>query len=234
MGLLIKYPFNDKFYGTSQTGYLQRNYSADTPELLDYHDYSEAFDLFYIYTSKLDLIAGYRIRYSQVDGGPDTYDHWFNVGATGSILAKLNGTLRVGYEIRELTGGPSYDHFNVAVALNWIVNRKFTLTGQLTRDFNTIATGASVDTTIAALIGNYSFTRKWQMTGELSYGRNLFLTIAPPDRRDDFVSAKLGVEYKINDKFRAGAHYGYFKNWSTLSLSDFDRHEYSVNLSCRF
>ncbi len=234
LDLKLRYPVSERFYGTSDTGYLKRTYSGDDPALHNYHDYDEALDLFYIYTSKLDLVAGYRIRYSQATGGPDTYDHWFNVGATGAILAKLNGTVRFGYEIRDIDHGESFDHFNVLAALNWAVTRKLTLSSQISRDFNTIATGASVDSTVAALRANYAFTRKWEAEAGVAYGRNLFLTGSTQSRRDDFFSADVGVHYKLNEHFRLAVSYTYLQNWSTLSFSDFDRNGFSVSLSSRF
>jgi len=232
--LKIRYPFSDRFYGTSQTGYLRRTYSADTPQLLNYRDYSEALDLFYIYTSKLDLVGGYRVRLSNVVGGPDTYDHWFSVGATGALLAKLNGSIRFGYEIRDIDTGPSYNHFNVVAAVNWTVTRKLTLTGQLSRDFNTLATGASVDTTLAALRANYSVTRKFEIEGGVAYGRNKFLNGNLAARRDDFFTADIGAHYKFNEHLRVGASYAYLRNWSTLDFSDFDRSGFSVDIASRF
>jgi len=232
--LKIRYPFSERFYGTSETGYLSRTYGDDNPLLRDYHDYSEALDLFYVYTSKLDLVAGYRVRYSQVTGGPDTYDHWFNLGAVGSLLAKLNGQVRFGYEVRDISGGQSFNHFNALAALNWIVTRKLTLTGQLSRDFNTIATGSSIDSLVAALRANYSFTRKLEAEGGVAYGRNRFLGSTQNARRDDFFSADLGAHYKINEHFKVGASYTYLKNWSTLAFSDFDRQGFSVDISSRF
>ncbi len=234
LDLKIRYPFSDRFYGTSETGYVRRNYNDDNPLLLDYHDYSEALDLFYVYTSKLDLVAGYRIRYSQVTGGPDTYDNWFNVGAVGSLGAKLNGQIRFGYEIRDISGGPSYDHVNALAAVNWIVTRKLTLVGQLSRDFNTIATGQSIDSFVTALRANYSFTRKLEAEGGVAYGRNRFLGGTQGSRRDDFFSADIGAHYKINEHFKVGASYSYMKNWSTFDFSDFDRQGFSVDISARF
>ena len=234
LDLKIRYPVSERFYATSDTGYLRRTYADDNPELHNYHDYDEALDLFYIYTSKLDLVAGYRIRFSQATGGPDTYDHWFNVGATGALLAKLNGTVRFGYEIRDIDNGQSYDHFNVLAALSWTVTRKLTLTSQISRDFNTIATGASVDSTVVALRANYSLTRKWEVEGGVAYGRNLFLGGGTDSRRDEFFSADIGVHYKLNEHFRLAVSYTYLQNWSTLSISDFNRNGFSVDLSSRF
>ena len=64
--------------------------------------------MYYIYTSKLDLSSGYRLRVSQTDGAGTTYDHWFNVGATGGLFAKLTGTIRVGYQFREEPTGEDF------------------------------------------------------------------------------------------------------------------------------
>jgi long-subunit fatty acid transport protein len=108
------------------------------------------------------------------------------------------------------------------------------VTGQISRDFNTIATGASVDATVVALRANYAFTRKWEVEGGIAYGRNLFLNGSAQSRRDDFFSTDVGIHYKLNDHFRLAVSYTYLQNWSTLSFSDFDRNGFSVSLSSRF
>lgn len=235
LGLSVKYPINDKFYVTSQTSYLQRRY-VDSTALANYTDYSEGIDLFYVYTSKLDLVGGYRIRVSKTSIGDDTYDHWFNVGATGSLFAKLNGTVRFGYQIRDISGGggENYTHWNAMAALTWPVTRKLTLTGQLSRDFNTIATGASVDSISTALRASYAATRKIEASAGVSVGRNLFLSRTPPSRRDTFFSFDVGARYKMNEHLQVGASYTYFHNWSSLSFSDFERQGFSVDISSRF
>jgi len=106
VGLSLKYPVNDKYYFTSQTSYLRRRY-VDSTVLADYTDYSQGLDVFYVYTSKLDLVGGYRIRVSQTSIGDDSVDHWFNVGATGGLFAKLNGPVRPRQQVRYFTGPPA-------------------------------------------------------------------------------------------------------------------------------
>lgn len=235
LGLSLKYPINDKLYVTSRTSYLQRRYS-DTTVLTNLKDYSESVDLFYVYTSKLDLLGGYRFRASQTSKGHDTTDHWFNVGATGGLIGKLNGTVRVGYQIREVAGaaGENFTNFNALASLSWPVTRKLGLGGQISRDFNTIATGTSVDTISAGLTATYSFNRKLDLTGGLSYGRNTFLGRDQPARRDDSFTWDAGAGYKLNEHLRIGASYTYFRNWSTFRVSDFARKSYSLDVSSRF
>jgi hypothetical protein len=150
------------------------------------------------------------------------------------LLAKLNGAIRFGYQIREINGGESFNHFNALAALNWPVTRKLSLSSQISRDFNTIATGSSVDSTSVALRANYVFTRKADIEGGVAYGRNLFLGGLPPQRRDDFFSWDISGGYKFNDHLRLAASYNYLQNWSTLNFSDFTRHGFSLDIASRF
>jgi hypothetical protein len=233
--LNLKYPVNDRYYFTSQTSYLSRRY-VQSAVLANYTDYAEAVDVFYVYTSRLDLLGGYRIRVSRTSIGNDTYDHWFNLGATGGLLAKLNGTVRVGYEIRDVRGpdGGSYSHFNAMAAVGWPVTRKLNLNGQLSRDFNTIATGGSVDSTSAALRATYAYSRKVEFSAGVSTGWNRFLGTPPPERHDTFFSYDLGAHYKMNEHLQVGATYTYLRNWSTFNISDFDRQGFSLDVSSRY
>lgn len=233
--LSFKYPVNDKYYITSGTSYLQRRY-VDNTSLANLTDYSQAIDIFYVYTSKLDLMGGYRIRVSQTSVGDDTYDHWFNVGATGGLFAKLNGSVRVGYQFRNVSGvsNATYTHLNALASVQWPLTRKFNLMGSVSRDFNTIATGASVDSLSAQLRAVYAFSRKIEFNGGVAYGHNRFLGTPPPARRDSFFSFDLGASYRMNEHLRAGVSYNYFRNWSTFAFSDFDRQGFSFDISSRY
>lgn len=235
LGLNLKYPINDKFYATSSTAYLQRRYSDNTT-LANLTDYSEGLDLFYVYTSKLDLVGGYRIRITQTSLGNNTADHWFNVGASGGLFAKLNGTLRFGYQLRQVAGatGGDFTHVNALAALTWPITRKLTLSSQVSRDFNTIATGASVDSTSATLHAAYAYNRKLEMDTGVTWGRNAFLGSTQSSRVDNFFSWDVGAHYRFNEHLDVGATYTYFRNWSTLRLSAFDRQAFSFDIASRY
>lgn len=235
VALGLKYPVNDRYYLSSQTTFLRRRY-VETTSLANLTDYSQGLDVFYVYTSKLDLVGGYRIRVSQTSLGDDTYDHWFNVGASGGLLAKLNGTVRLGYQFRNVVGGTNdtYSHLNALVAVTWPLTRKLNLSGAVTRDFSTIATGASVDSTTASLRATYMFTRKIEFNGGVAAGQNRFLGTPPPQRRDTFVTLDVGANYNMNQHLQVGATYTYFRNWSTFAFSDFDRQGFSLDISSRY
>lgn len=236
VNLNLRYPVNDNLYLTSGTGYLRRTYDASSG-LVDYTDYTEAIDVFYVYTSKLDLLGGYRLRVGRTSLGESTTDHWFNLGATGGIFSKLSGTVRVGYQIRTVDGGPGDDdftHFNAAASLNWPLTRKLFLGFSLARDFNTIATGASVDSTSAALNAGYTYNRKLEFNASAAVGHNKFLGRDQLARTDTFYSFSLTGRYSMNEHLKVGAGYTYFRNWSSLDFADYASHVFSVDVSSRY
>lgn len=234
LALAIRYPLNQKFYITSDTGYLHRSY-GDVQGLVNYTDVTEGVDLYYVYTSKLDLFAGYRVRSARTSLSQNSVDHWFNVGATGGLLAKLTGDIRFGYQIRKLShaAGGQYEQFNVTAGVSWPITRKLLLHLLAARDFNTIATGASVDTTSVAFNADYAMNRRLNFTGGISAGRNKFLNELT-NRHDTFFGWNAGVRYQMNEHLQMGANYTYLKNWSSLNLADFDSKGISFDLSTRY
>ena len=85
----------------------------------------KSIDVYYVYTSKLDFLGGYRVRQGNADGGSHTLDQAVTLGATGSILPKLTGSLRLGYQWRDEAGGGSadrrYDALTSNLSLGWPV-----------------------------------------------------------------------------------------------------------------
>jgi hypothetical protein len=233
VSLSLKYPVDDNFYVTSRTTYLQRRYDSDAG-LRNYRDYSEGIDAFYVFSSKLDLFAGYRYRYATTDLGHAT-DHNFSVGATGGLLPKLNGLLRFGYQIRrDYATGEKFGQVSAAGALIWNATRKLSVTGELSRDFSTTATGVSVDTLSASLRGDYIFTRRFQVAAGIGGGENRFLDRDQRDRHDEFFTFEASATYTWSEHLKVTGSYNYLRNWSTLALSDFQRHGFSVDISSRY
>ncbi len=235
LGRNLKYPINDKFYVTSGTAYLQRRYN-DTSVLANLTDYSEGIDLFYVYTSKLDLVGGYRVRVTRTSVGKDSTDHWLNIGASGGLMAKLNGTVRLGYQFRHATGvgAENFSHLNALASVGWPVTRKLSFSGQVSRDFNTIATGSSVDATILSLSGTYAYNRKLTLENSLAWGRNTFLGRNQPSREDTYATWDVSARYKLNEHLNVSGTYTFFKNWSTTAFSDFDRNAFTFDITSRY
>jgi len=235
VALNVRYPIDDKFYLTSATEYARRNYE-DNAALVDYTDLSEAVDFYYTYSSKLDLLAGYRLRLSETSVYGRATDHWFSVGATGGLLAKLSGTVRVGYQLRTVeSGSPDhFNNFNFLAGLNWPVLSKLAVSLNASRDFGTIATGETVDTSALTLRATYTYNRKLQFNTGVSTGLNNFLGDTQDDRRDTYFSWDAGFAYKLNEHFQFGGSYVYFRNWSSLPIGDYENHGVSLNVSGRY
>lgn len=233
VSLNLKYPVSDRFYLSSQTAVLQRSYQRDAL-LLDYTDFSQGLNLFYVYTSKLDLFGGYRVRLGRTDLGR-TVDHAVNFGATGGLLPKVNGTLSVAFQRRDIDySGETFDAVGVAASLQWTATRKFTATAGVARDFNTTATGTSVDTFSGQLRGTYVFTRRFSVEGGVAVGRNRFLGGGITYRHDTFFSADLGATYTVNEHLRLSASHSLSRNWSSIDFADYVRRGYTLEASVRF
>jgi hypothetical protein len=229
----FKYPINEKLYVTSATSYLRRSYSDSAAALVDYTDYTEAVDLYYIYTSKLDLLAGYRFRSSRTSDAGRSLDHWFSLGATGGLFSKMSGTVRIGYQVRDVRGGDQFGQMNAMASVNWPVTRKLLVSLQAARDFSTIATGSSVDSSSLVLTSLYTYSSKLDFHALVSTGRNKFLADAQA-RHDTFFSWETGVRYRMNEHLQMGASYVYLRNWSTLDQADFDNHGFSFDVTSRY
>lgn len=234
VGLSIKYPVNDKLYVTSSTGYLKRQF-ADTTRLANYYDVSEGIEVYYTYNSKIDLVAAYRIRLSETPVEGLTYDHSVSLGVTGGLLPKLNGSLRAGYQIRDvLDRNEQFGQLTVSASLRWVATRKFSVSVEASRDFSTTALGGSVDTTSAAANAAYAYNRRLEFSAGVGGGRNRFLGDSSLDREDMFFSWHAGARYSHSEHFVIGGSYTYMKNWSTFEFSDFDRSSYTIDISSRF
>ena len=107
----LRYPVNDRYYLTSSTtinGSVYDNKSLFS----DLSTYGENLEINYIFDSKLDLSAAYRIRTNTTDGITE-FDQSLSVGANGTILPKLSGGLSIGYErSNEYSKGLGNDQYN--------------------------------------------------------------------------------------------------------------------------
>lgn len=233
--LNFKYPVIERYSLSGNLGYGLRDYQ-DNSFLVDLETYSTAMDVFYVYTSDRDLIGGYRLRVSETSADTTFYDHAFTLGLSGKILPKLNGTARFGYQFREAAGGLSDTHqsWTSAVSATWNVNKRLTVTGQLSKDFSTTASNTSVDTFSGNVEVQYASSAKTSVTAGVGGGINEFLGALGAGREDTFFTYNVALNYTMNERFRCSLGYTYLHNWSTVATSDFERHSVSLNVTSRF
>lgn len=234
LGLNVKYPINDNLYLTSASSYLNRRYTNGSG-LMNYADWGESIDMFYVWTSKTDIVLGYRYRvgHTTVD---TSVDQSLSFGLVNEIIPKLNGQLRAGYQRRTNKSEPGkhYDQITIATQLQWVATRKFSMQASVSRDFSTSAIGGTVDSLSGQLRALYDFNRRHHLNGGVAYGRNRFLGTISGGRRDDFFSWDVGYKLHWNEHLEIGLSYNYLHNWSTLSFSDFEKYGYSLDLTSNF
>ncbi len=235
-GLNLKYPVIDRYFLTGKFNYELNDY-RDNTELVDLRSYTAATDLFYVYNSARDLFAGYRYRQIETTNDSTDHDHAFTIGTTGKILAKLNGTVRFGYQLRQTDDrfGNDRDHdgFSALASTTWTVSRRLTLTGRVTHDFATLASDTGVETTSAGLDTQMALNSRVAIFGGIGGGHTRFLDL-DPERRDTSFITSLGISYARSDRLKIILAHGYLQNWSTLDFSDYDRHSINLTLSSRW
>ena len=234
-GLNWKYPIIERYSFAGSLDYGLVDYTDNATGLVDLNTYSASLDLFYAYTSQRDLIFGYRIRESDTSSGSNYTDHSLTGGISGKILAKLNGTVRAGYQIRQDNGtGESFGSFTASASTTWTVSSRFTLTGTLSKDFSTTATDSSIDTLRFNLDAQYVFSSRWSLYNGIGVGYSSFLSGFDTGRRDHYFTWSTGINYSLNDHFKASLTYSYFQNWSNRTNSTFERNSLTLTLSTRW
>jgi len=235
--LNLKYPVIERYSLTGQLGYNLRDY-LENIDLVDIRTFSAGSGLNYAFSSARDLVAGYRFRATDTTAHSESYDHSFTVGTSGKILAKLNGSARFGYQIRQSNRrdgqDDSYGDFTASVSTTWTLSRRLTFTGTLSRDFSTLATDTSVETTAANLDAQFAVKAKISLFAGIGGGYTRFLGLRGGGRSDTYFNFTAGANYTMNDHLKLALTYGYYKNWSTLPISDYDRHTLSLSVSSRW
>jgi hypothetical protein len=247
-GLGFRYPISGTFTLSGNLGYANTIQSNELYS--DLESYSAGLDLFHIFTSERDLIGGYRYRHGQTSRSTSYDDHSFSTGVSGKIIRGINGSLRVGYQVRVPTGGVTNEEFSSWTSsgtATYAINKKMNITGSIGKDFSTTATDTFVDTLTLGADYQYAYNSRWSFTSGLSYGNSRFLgesgrvvlEVGPPavlgaQREDSYLSWNSSLNYSMNEHLKVAVSYTWFKNWSTTSFADFVRTGYSISVSSRW
>jgi hypothetical protein len=236
-GLNLKYPVIERYSLTGQAAWSRSDF-LDNQSLVDLDTWTLSSDLFYVYNSQRDLFGGYRLRVTDTTADTQDIDHAFTVGTSGKIIATINGTARVGYQLRESNRADgtreTFDAFTSAVSATWSGIKRVSVTGRITSDFDTIATDVSVSTTAVGLDAMYAINARFSVYAGVGAGRTHFLGAAGAGRNDTFRTWNTGLAYTLNDHLKATLGCIWFENWSTLEFSDYTRDTISLNLSSRW
>lgn len=234
-GVRLRYPINSRYYFTSRTDFSLRDYLG-TAGLFNLSNYAETVNMYYRYNSKLDLLAGYRLRVGRAQGAANSYDHDVHFGATGSLLPKLSGTLSAGYEWRNETGanGGKYGTVTSSLSLAWPMTKRVTFSAAVSKDFMTTATDISVDGTGVNLQAELKPAGKVNIRFGVNYSTSRYLGSLGGGRRDHAPGFNASVSLVVIAHVSASLTYAYTDNHSNVAYSDFTQHTASLNLSASF
>ncbi|MCF3651963.1 surface lipoprotein assembly modifier [Synoicihabitans lomoniglobus] len=233
--LKFKYPVSERHSLAGGLGWNKQDYT-DNNQFVDNTSSTLSADWFYVLSPTRDIFGGYRLRSTDTSRLTSYLDHSFTAGVSGRILPGLNGTARVGYQVRNASGATAenYTGYNAAISASWSFTRKLALSAQIAEDFNLTSTDLSTDSLTASLNLQYARSAKLNMGVGVSGGINKFLGIAGGGREDTFASAYARVSYTFSERLRLGLVYSYFINWSTLPFADFDRQSLTFDASSQF
>jgi opacity protein-like surface antigen len=233
-----KYPVVERYTLSGGFGYSLMDYQDNT-SVSDLATFTANIDLFYVYNTERDLMAGYRYRLNDTSANTQDVDHNIYAGISGKIFSKLNGSLRVGYQLRQSAAiGPipaeTFTGYTVVSGLGWALTKRVALTGSIGKDFTTTSTNISTDSLTASLQADYTYNAKHSYFAGVGYGENKFLGIAGAGRRDYNFSWNAGLNYTPSEHFKVSLAYSYFQNWSNRAASNFGRNSVNLTLTSRW
>jgi hypothetical protein len=238
-GLNFQYPVIERYSISGTLDYNRVDYQ-DQALFTNLSMYTGSVYLYYILNEQRDVFVDYRARYSDEGLGMFDIDNSLSGGVSGKVLGPFNGSIQLGYEQRTPHGGPdhgTYGDLTASGQTTWNVSRRMTLTGNLSRDFTTIATGQSVDATSAGLTFQDSFSAKASATLSGTVGQTRFLGTAGllgpngPRRVDTFYNLSAGYFYTINQHLKISLSYSYYASYSNLAYAEFPRHQIGLTVS---
>lgn len=234
-GLNIRYPVIERYTVSGSLGYYEKDYTSD-PTLVDLTTYTAAADIFYVYNSERDLIGGYRFRYSDAADSNTYSDHAFTLGLSGKILSKLNGNIRIGYQVRvpDAIGEGSTSGLIASSAATWTITKRANLTLSLLKDFTTTSRDITVDATSGAMDLVYTLSTKTSLYSGVGGGENRFIGRLSDARRDEFFTYSIGGNYIWTNYLKSSLGFVHYKNWSNRQISGFTRNAVTLTLTTRF
>jgi len=204
------------------------------PAYTESEDYAVPVNLYYELTAKVDLSAGIRYTYTELDNGYEYTGFYYNVGARGAFTPKLSGAFSVGYNTRNVNIGPDDDgSIGADASLAYAYTDKTQFSLALSRNFsNATSGGSSYENTQVTLGASSQIAIDWRLNAALTYR---VLDYQNFSRTDDYYEGSLGATYIINTHLSTSLSYLYRYNSSDAgAASEFSNNVISLSLSARY
>jgi hypothetical protein len=240
-GLDVQYPVIERYSITASFDYDKVDYT-DKALFVNQEGYTENMYLYYILNEQRDLFLNQRLRYTQLTDGISDVDNALSGGVSGRVWGPINGSLQFGYQERRAygPGRGTFPDVTASGTTTWNVNRRITVSGDLSRDFSTTSTAQSIETTRAGLTFQDSLTSKASTTLSAAIGENRFIgvegeiTPGGRNRLDTFISFSAGYFYTVNQHLKFAVNYTYYRSYSNLDFAEFSRNGVTFTISSRW
>lgn len=256
-GVNGEYQISPKFSFAAGANYSETEYTGVFEGVLtDQIIESFPLDIYYEISPKLDLSFGYKYTDSEIGALKPTAtgdfvvepssgliipinlernaynreNHFFNIGARGSLLPKLTGYLKVGYSKREsgtrsnsrvlegvnlesiVTNFSEDTTLGVDADLYWLMTPKLSTRFGLSRDFGLGSDGAPTRENSVSTSTNLSLSNNWTASANLMYTQRDYTR---RDREDDKYSAGIRIFYLPNRFWQYSGGYNFTDSIST-------------------
>jgi hypothetical protein len=271
-----EYRFSPKFSFGAGVRYSEKEYKTFQENFADRETTSFPFDIFYELTPKVDLSVGYTYSNTDVDavdarqdvivvggvltlrksqlGGYEQDSHFFNIGARGNLLPKLNGFFKIGYRARStedstftftdtpLNGAPPSSGtrtinrddtgmLGLDADLTWTATPKVTAILGLSRDFGVGGEGQSTENTGIDLRARYAINSQFSASANFGYTLRDFTN---DDREDDRYNIGARLGYSLNQYWQFSTGYTYTENSSDAPSRSYEDHTIDLSVSLRY
>lgn len=238
----IGYEWNPRLGSYTGVKFDTLAYSNDT----DRND-RENFELYhqqrYVVSQQTTATLGYRLRFSEVDSGLDSDNHFVTIGAEHRISPTAVVVGSVGVQIREVDNRDSQSEPTFSLSYVNRVNEQFALRGSASYEINDYSTSFSEASTFEdnqtfrlTVYADYYVTPDFYFTGGINYINEDFTGDLLPDDDVQVLNLTIGATYKIQENLVANVNYNYTDSsddGDTLAR-DYDRNRVQAGLSFKF
>jgi len=189
-------------------------------------------DYYFKVEPKLDLSAGVTYKDNELgNGGINSTELYYNVGARGELAPKLTGEFSVGYNTIDMDGRPTRSALGLESKFTYAADEKTNIFFGANNDNGYGADGNAYKN--FGINGGFEtvVSDQWKVGGQLSYGRYDYTTEL---RTDDFYQGQVSATYVVSREISVSVAYAYADNSSTLSGASFTDNILSISAKFRY
>ncbi len=234
--LSLRYPLNERLFFTNDSTFDQTSYT-NTAIFSNLRTFGESFDTNLIYDSKLNLMGGGTFGLSTTR---DTraLDEGFELGASGSILPKLSGSITFGDQWRNATylqkPGEAFQALVAGTAVKWAFSRLLSFSASVNKGFSISSTDISTDTLTATVSADMALGRRLRGTFGVDYIPTTFLGRGGAGRKDYLWEVPVTLYTAITTHVRTSLSYAYETNYSNFSTARFVRETITLSITATY